>query len=221
MGSTKNRLLVEFEFVIDLDLAILKMMKEEYKNSSFIIDRLRSFNNEYRMIEMMIHRDNSNPLTALIVDGYDTSKLYDQIINEKEQLLLDKYAKPADSFGLMVTYLTHSYSAVVTILCRNSIEEQFIKSKNANMPTLVSSKADVNLDEYDVLYVKYADHLQDYGAISGKNIYIAKTKYNCEGDASIHSNVELLSNYAFSNIFHLIDIYKYVKYSPKGEEGND
>ena len=45
-----NELLVEFEFVVDLDLAIFRMIKDKYSNSEYVDQDIISMTNEYKVI---------------------------------------------------------------------------------------------------------------------------------------------------------------------------
>ena len=86
-----NNLLVEFEFLIDLDIAIYRMLKEE-SNSSLLNKDIFSLKNEYNVIERFLYREHINPLEILLnADPDDVLDLYNNLITKDLDKLL-KYA---------------------------------------------------------------------------------------------------------------------------------
>ena len=136
-----NRILVEFEFLIDLDVAIFKFIRAEYNNLKFVDQDIIKINNEDEIIKLMINRQHINPL-EIILPNVDSTNLYDDIINNHMNELL-KYAKASDIFPLMVTFLKEATSVDITVLCNSKLQEDFIKSLNNKLP-----------DKYDCTLIK-------------------------------------------------------------------
>lgn len=217
----ENRILAEFEFVIDFDMAIFRMIRDEYTNSPYVIERVKGFYNEYRILDWLIHRKCRNPL-ELIMPDLDTNTLYKQLTEDKEKYLLEKYGMVADTFYLMVTYIEQSYSADVTIWCKNQIEAGYIKNKNSKISVLIcENRADIDLNNYDVIYMKFFTSALEYNKLEGKHIYIAYARYNTDENGLIDK--ELVAKFAKLNIIHLIDLYRKVKYRnfKKGEDEDE
>lgn len=215
-----NELLVEFESLIDLDLAMYKFIRDKYSNSEYVDQKFINEKDEMAVIYALLNRKHINPL-EIILPGLDTTNLYLDIINNHYEELLS-YATAYDTFGLMITFLNNASSVGITVWCKSKLEESFIKKLNPILNTIViPNRRDIVLSKYTVMYVKYIAYLAEYNTIKGKHIYIAAAKYNMEEDKDMVSTLCCL--YSDVNIFHLIDLYTLIKYRylKKGNENDE
>lgn len=210
-----NELLVEFEFVVDLDLALYKFIKDNYSSSKYVNELFMKMNNEEAIIYNLLNRKNINPLN-LIMPGYDVDGLYNEIMTNKYEDLLS-YASTYDTFPLMVTFLKSASSVDLDIWCRSKLESDFIKSLNSKVDTIIVPKReDININKYSALYVKYIPSLNEYKNLNGKHIYIPAAKWNMDREKNIVS-MECVP-FSGTNVIHLIDLYKRVKFRYRKED---
>lgn len=206
-----NNILVEFEFLIDLDLAIYRMLKQE-SNSNLLNKKIFSMTNEYDVIEQMLYREHINPLEILLnASADDVLNLYEDLVTKDLDKLL-KYAPAYETFALMITYLNYASSISITVLCENKLQEQFIKKLNNRLPTIVvPSREVINLDDYNIIYTKYFANILKYGSFGGKHIYIANAAYNFEKEIYVPT-MEVSGIYSQTNVIHAMDLYRNIKY---------
>lgn len=215
-----NELLVEFEFIIDLDLAMYKYIRSNFSSSPYVDKEFINEKDEKAVIYKLLNRKHINPL-EIILPGHETTEMYFEIMNKHYEELLS-YAKAYDTFGLMITFLGNASSVSIDILCKSELEASFIKQLNPNLNTIVKqNKANVLLNKYTALYVKYLANLFEYDidSIIGKHIYFSAAKYNMEEDKDMIS--EICWVFADVNIFHLIDLYTMVKYRYERKEDEE
>lgn len=210
-----NKILAEFEFLVDLDMAIFKYIKEEFNNPQYVNQGIINLNDENEIIKLMLYRDNIDPLVDLLPEC-DTLPLYKDIMDNKMEDLL-KYAKVSDIFCLMVTFLREATSISIDILCESQAQSDFIKSLNPELNTIIKSRQNVPVDNYDIFYIKNYPNVLLYPPLRGKHIYIAYAKYNMEPK----KNVPLLSVSVLCadiNIVHSIDLYTKIKYEKEKKD---
>ena len=211
-----NELLVEFEFLIDLDMALFKLIKEKYNNKDLVKQDIISINDETEIIQLMLNRKHINVLDVLFNTDKDTNKLFlDFINNHKTELF--KYAKAYDTFGLMVTFLKEASSVSITVLCRDELEADFIKKLNPKLETIIANSKELDISKYTVLYIKYYQNILLYNNIGGKHIYVPFAGFNMDETNPSVLSLEISKIIANSNIVHTIDLYTNIKYNYKGE----
>jgi hypothetical protein len=211
-----NELLVEFEFLVDLDLAMYKFIKAKYSNSEYVDQDFIHLSDEREIIYRLLNRKHINPLEIIMPDIESTNLYYDILNNHYEELL--SYATAYDTFGLMISYLNNASSVAITVWCKSDTESDFIKSLNPNLETIViPNRRDIVLAKYTVLYVKYIAYIAEYINVAGKHIFIPAAKYNMEEDKDMVSSLCCL--YSDVNIIHLIDLYTKIKYRYQRKEG--
>lgn len=214
--SKYNTLLVEFDFLVDIDLAIWRYLKEKYSKSKYIDRDIIDMNDEQLVAKILLARHQSNVL-EILMPKYDTINLFKELTNDNEEELL-KYATVYDTFGLMVTYLNAESKAIdVNILCRNKIESDYIISLNPIFKdkTIIGSRFKQDLSKYTVIYVKHFAYCLEYMTtemLHGKNIYISYAGFNMEPDKPC-ANIALTKLFSDTNRILTIDMYKDIKYT--------
>ena len=209
MERAYNRILVEFDMLIDLDLAIFKYIKDKYNNPDYVDQNIIKMNDEKQIIQMMLNRQCINPLEILIPD-MEVLELYHDIMNNHMDELL-QYAKASDLFGLMITFLREASSLEITVLCKSQLESDFIKSLNNRLNTVVyKNYKNVPVNTYTILYIKYYPSVLEYNTIEGKHIYISNARYNMEPDSNMPT-IAISGLVGDVNIIHMIDMYKDIK----------
>ena len=205
-----NTLLVEFDFLVDLDLAMFKYIRNNFYESEYVNHKLLSLRNEKQVIHELLYREHINPLEILI-PGEDTTNIYYSLLNDKYIELL-KYSSMYDTFGLMITFLKEASSVSIDVLCKNELESKFIKAFNDDLSTVVfKTKREINLTPYTALYIKYFVNITEYTNVRGKHIYIPAARYNMQDGEDV-VDVNMLKLYGDVNEVHLIDLYKDVKF---------
>ena len=209
MERAYNRILVEFDMLIDLDLAIFKYIKDKYNNPNYVDQNIIKMHDERQIIQMMLNRQCINPLEILIPD-MEVLELYHDIMNNHIDELL-QYAKASDLFGLMITFLREASSLEITVLCKSQLESDFIKSLNNRLNTVVyKNYKNVPVNTYTILYIKYYPSVLEYNTIEGKHIYISNARYNMEPDSNMPT-IAISGLVGDVNIIHMIDMYKDIK----------
>jgi hypothetical protein len=212
-----NELLVEFESIIDLDLAIFRYISEKYPNSEYVDREFIKEKNIKTIINKLLNRNHINPL-EVIMPGVETTNLYLNLMENHYEELLER-ATPCNLFGLMITFLNNASSVGITIWCKSKLEEDFIKKLNPILNTIViPNRKDVDISRYTCLYVKYVPYLAEYPTIEGKHIYIANANYNMDEENDTVSPLCLL--FSDVNLIHMIDLYTDIKYIHLRKEGN-
>ena len=209
MERAYNRILVEFDMLIDLDLAIFKYIKDKYNNPNYVDQNIIKMHDERQIIQMMLNRQCINPLEILIPD-MEVLELYHDIMNNHMDELL-QYAKASDLFGLMITFLREASSLEITVLCKSQLESDFIKSLNNRLNTVVyKNYKNVPVNTYTILYIKYYPSVLEYNTIEGKHIYISNARYNMEPESNMPT-IAISGLVGDVNIIHMIDMYKDIK----------
>ncbi len=219
-----NTLLVEFEFIIDLDMGLFKYIRENFYSSDYVNKPIIAIGDEYQIIDLMLNRYTENPLPILFNPNIETETIYNELLNTPERYVeILKRSRAYDTFGLMVTMMKNLSSVDIDILCKNKIEEEYIHKLNSKLHTVVyEDKFDIDLQPYTVMYVKYFSNLLDYDIeqIKGKHIFIASALYNMDPDDDSYVNINLTMMFSDINIIHLIDLYRGVKFRIAHDEEN-
>lgn len=214
----KNELLVEFDFLVDLDMALFRYIQENYSNSKYVDQRIINIKNEYKILELLLLRKHINPL-EIIMPKVETIDLYNHLHSAHEKELLEHYMFH-DTYYLMGTYILNATATRITVLCKNKLEEDFIKQHNKYLRTIVCSRSNVNLDLYTAIYMKHFIFAMEYKNLKGKHIYIANAAYNMDEDTDcINGTLSIL--FGDVNTVKLIDLYTKVKYQTIKEKYYD
>lgn len=209
----RNTILAEFDFIIDLDLAMIKFIRDNYNNPEYVNQDIINITDDNVLIYKLLHRATTNPLDLLFNSDIDPTNLYYEILNNDK--LLD-YATPADTFGLLITFLREATFIDITVLCKNQVQSDFINKLNSNLKTIIASdKKSINLDKYTVVYLKYYANSIEYNNINGKHIYIANARYNMDEENPKEPKYVISNLIADTNIIHTMDLYTKIKYTGK------
>lgn len=216
-----NSLLVDFEMVVDLDLAMFKLIREKYNNPEYVDQAFIHMNDEKEIIRRLMYRKHINPL-EIIMPNVDSTKLYNQFRYDKLDELL-QYANATDIFGLMITLIKEASSVDITILCENKLEEEFLHKLNHNIniygiKTIVKEPANVITKLYSAIYIKYLSKLFLFKKPQGCYIYLANAGYNIGKD---FKNADLLLYYIDINIIKCVDLYRSINYQYKEGDKNE
>lgn len=205
-----NELLVDFDIIVDLDLAMYRLIRSKYKDAPYVNKEVISLDSEYDAIHTLLNRESVNPL-EVIMPNYDTSKLYKKLISDKKTLL--RYAKPSDVMYLLNTFTINASSISITIHCNDSDElDYFIaisKVLNMHYTIITGDRKNIDLSGFTSIYAKNLIDLIKFNNLEGKNLYIANTAYN---SVNIKDNAKTISLLANANEIKLIDMYKDAKY---------
>ena len=208
-----NKLLVDFDFIVDLDLAMVKFVKENYYSSQYVSkDILNKTEDELKNI--LVNRKYINPLELIFTDS-DSTDLYFELTTEKINFLL-KYATIYDSYLLLITLRNNASLLEITIHCNNKYEEEYIKSLNGNFNILTCNTKDIDVNKYNIFYIKYLAQIIQYPHLEGKHIYVANARYNMEdGKDILNTNLSIL--FGDVNLMHSMDLYVDFKYELQQE----
>lgn len=184
MEATKygNNILAEFDSLIDVNYGVLRLVQIKYNNEEYIKKHILDADS-YVLRCLLLQRKDYNPLYIALKDEYidNAEDLYNEIIeNEYKDVL--KYTIPNSLFELMKMYRQTDGVINVTVLCKNEIQEQYIKQLNKDMPVFVGNYEDINTDKYDSYFVDYYPNILKFGnkEFEAKSIFIPKYAYNLD-----------------------------------------
>ena len=174
--STSN--ILEFESVMDVDLAIVQFMVNKYAKSKYIRPNVIKASSENVLKNLLLYRENVNPLTIVLKEDYidsaddmlkDLNKTY-----EKEILEL---AKPNDVFRYVKNMEETDGIIINTINCRNTQQKQLINTIDKDIRTCVDK---FDISDYSCLFIKDICTIPFYRNLGGKYIFILNCKYNLD-----------------------------------------
>lgn len=199
----KNHILVDFNMLFDLDLAIiLFLIKKSTNNEYFNKDILNG--TSYFLKYSLISRLDPNPLTILIDKEHKDSciNLYNEIINSSLNEVFS-YMEKAPLFFVFNEFTElNGYKIIVN--CINDIEQEYCKKICKFQTTVLNT----NAENVSTLYIYNSKNLIKYKNIHGKTIYVSKQGFNTfNGDIKNNTLNEILLLLSKTNKILYIDKY--------------
>lgn len=200
-----NSILVDFDSLIDTDLGLLRLIKNEYNNPKYL-DSDYLNNVEYNvLVYSLVKRENENPLTLVVKDNY-----IDSIEELRNQFFRDDYKKILKQSGetnlvSLIKQYIYSNQIDVTVLCKNKEEEAIIKNIYDKIKIIVENNySNISIDKYDCLFFKKAKDLLKLKNVKVKNIYICNYNFNLQKNSDKLIDLEGLEEV---NEIYIIDAY--------------
>ena len=216
-----NRVLYEFQAVIDIDIGIAQLMNEEYNNPEFVNTKMLGLSlQEYKAI--FLNRIYENPLMGFLKRDFWSeadSLRKDQMIENPEVYNRILTASPGTAILLMIESIAKEASAGLssTILCRNETEVQFVEDHIKSAKAVLSDDfyfTNFDVSDYDTIFVKSIRTPSMFANMEGKNLYVLKYRFNMDESAKTTLDKSYCKRYALSaNEIYLIDVYNNMDYS--------
>lgn len=197
-----NKVLVDFEIIMDLDLATVYYLITSCKSPDVLNPVIGIADSLSAIRNMLLFRKTRNPLEVCIKEEYKDSidSVYKDLMNEYEEEIL-KLTRPNDLFNYFYMLSKTDNLVNITVNCRTELQKDMF---NKFISTLTTSVNERDLEEYDTLYLKYSDDIVEYKNIEKKKIYLANALYNLEAGL-FKKSILLISDH---NIINTIDLYK-------------
>lgn len=201
-----NNALIDFDSIVDTDLAILRLVQIKYANEKYMKRNILHADDYLLKCELLLRKD-PNPLSIVFKEEYQSSAkdvFEDLITNHYDEIL--EHSDPTAIFGLMQTYKKTSGVIRCTVLCKNSHQEQYIKSIDKEIVTTISN-GNINVKPYDSIFIKNYATALTFDNLEGKSIFVSNYSFNLEDNKR---TVMLLSISVFVtdvNKVYLIDPY--------------
>lgn len=216
------KVILDSEIILNTDIGVINLINKVFNdNEVFDMNKINKMSSDILiMAEIIITRTTINPLSIIIRDDYldKIDTIYTELIrnNLEDIVKLSKYT----AVKRLVDILILNNNLQPTILCRNKEIQGFFKKEFHKVPTIINQDYDIDISDYDAIYVdKYKDIL-NFKNLYGKNIYISNARYNLEQDLNTPlMEVSLEINNA--NKINIIDIYYLNKNNAQFEEETD
>lgn len=208
----KNRVIVTSDMILDIDFGLIKNIAREYNNPQYF-ENLDIADNNLKLKYTLFYRKECNPLSVFIKDEYKTEidNLYKQFIEQDYHKILLECEKNevgiTDIKDLVNTY-TMTKLIEVVVICKNLQEQQLI-NKLCKCNTIISSNyKEINLEEYDSIFINHLKDLLLFKNVECKNIFMSNCAYNFSDFEKNIPLIDISSTFGKSNKISAIDIYK-------------
>lgn len=174
-------ILTDFNAIIDVDLAILKMIQDKYNNPQYIDQNIMCLS-LHDVKEALLNRDNENPLSICIHDNDVAKSVYEDILNNNiEEAMSDRYRTPTGVLKLMMTLINNG-GYCIKILCRDEFQKSIIEKYSDKLnPIIEPDLSKVDLKEYSIFFFKSASKVMAFGKpFINKHIFLCDYKFNSD-----------------------------------------
>lgn len=197
--------LIEYEVIMDVDLAIVKAILEKIQNKAIYNPIVLRCHNSINPIKnLLLFRRDKNPLSVILSSKYkDSCGTILKELEDKYSEMIVKNTSPNDIFFYVNLMEMNSQYISNTILCKTKSQEEKIKKLIPTITTTLDPHQDMK--NYDCLFVKYADNFFNYTGLQGKHLYLYNAAFNLGEKYELPETVVLLSK---TNKIRTIDPYK-------------
>ena len=216
------KVLILFDTLVDTDYGLFKVFKKEYSKNEYVNKLLIDSINDTNIFDFLNSRKEETILNILLKEIYRNSsnKIYNEIMTTNYIKVLEE-SSVTNINTLMNNYIA-SGLIDITILCKNKIEEQTVKSKIKNINTITSNDFSmIDISEFGSIFVKnIKDLIQFKKYLDGKQVYLSNYPFNFEGGVDertvpLMSVMSQLGNPHFE--MNVVDVYTIDdKYKIKG-----
>lgn len=208
-----NRLLVDFSMIYDTDFGLLKLISKEFNNPMYFdIEYLNSVDDDLLRLEL-INMEKDDPLDIILTDKEVNKEfLYDQFYSSHYEEIINL------SSNTNLLYLLNNYketgTAEITILCKNELEEHFIRINNPsfNVFMIKDDFCENDLKKFDTIYIKSIYSISKLEPFEAKNILISNHRYNFEDYENLIPKMDIVSSWIYCNKLFVVDIYNNIKF---------
>jgi hypothetical protein len=179
-----NQILVDFDAMVDIDIGIYKYLFENYKGSKFFNYGFNNIRDENVFYDLALYRKDINPISEILnpdtMNEDDANTLLQDIISNREAYdYIINNSPITDVYGLMEVYRTTESGINVTVICRGSVEVDFLNKHSPKLfKTIVRPREEIDTDQYNAYFVKYFLSVIQYKKFSGNQIYILEYPFN-------------------------------------------
>lgn len=206
------KILLPFETVIDIDIGLWNIIKYQYNNHAFFLERLINTSEANQKYFMMV-RDNRNPLLTLLTEPSEelADDFYSQFMEQEYDNILE--LSPNTDICKMLDSMKRDKSSIIraTILCKDEKQKHIIETRNIQHDSIIISDYNrVSLKDYGTIFVKDIKDLDKYRIVEGKTIYVANYGFNILMDPDKVNPlipIEVLEKYGNTNEFYIYSVY--------------
>lgn len=220
----ENNLLVEAELLYDIDLGLIRYIRDNLADPAFFDTDILALPDE-SIIGLLQLREDQNPLSIIFnedIDKESQDNIYKEIMQQYGKIIYEEYTESTPIVDFISLCIRTNSVNKISVICDTHIydlSDEICKTISDSFNNKISVKykesKDVKfpLDEYDALYLKYAYNIIHYDKIESKNIYVADLHCNLDSDLLEHGEripkPEVFFSFAEENEFRLISMYEY------------
>lgn len=189
MAEYSTSLIIEFDALFDIDFGKVDFIRQPENRLPGLSKEIIGADNYF--LRCMLYTNTKRDVPGLI--GVDPELYYTTFENRPNYRKALERAPKTVILELCKLYLQTNGIINTTILCKNPMEEHFIKQSNPNLRTIIG-KYDVNLNLFDVICVnQYVDIIKylDHATFAGKEIIIPEYWYNMDTADRTKPNMEV------------------------------
>lgn len=184
--SIVNSVVFDFDSLVDYKIGIVRTLQKNMKEANGV--------NHWYLTHSTIDDlkiDRINSIEDIVYKSLDGSRK-EQYIEFTEYMLSSEYEAdcymngvPTKLFTLLHTYMKTS-AIMVDVLCRNELQKHFIETmlKHKSPNIMISSRADMNMDKYGVIYLGYFKHILELPEFGLKHFVVPAYRENFEDENS-------------------------------------
>lgn len=213
MSEYSTNVLIDFDCLFDIDFGKIRhlanIVKEDPDNILFT--ELNNFvlKADNYMLRYFIYTSIIRDMPYLLNIDKDA---YNSIFNDRPTYRKALELSPKTTiFGLMEVYIETGGVVACTVLCKNPLEEHFIKRISPKARTIVGDCANVNINMYDVFYINnFLDIIKflEHNKFGGKEIIIPDYWFNMDPDDHKKPNMDVSLIISATNKIKTICPYK-------------
>jgi hypothetical protein len=219
MSAYGNNVLITFNMIMDIDIGLLHLIKEEYNDPSVFNNDVLNLNDRH-LAGLIRENETSNPIDLILLDKdkEQSDSFYNEFISNKYDKILEY--SPYTTFVNMIKAFIDSEGVIkVNILCSNKSEEEIVKKVMSDChPSYykiitTDDWSSVDLKYYDTMYIKYTEDLLRFNNVMGKNLMVCDYRCNLEESEYQKKNkipkLEISAPFSVNNEFYNITLYAY------------
>lgn len=187
-NSGIERILVEFEMLVDVDFGVIKTIANYY-HTEYFSTCLLDADDENIWLGLIHDNLTTNPVECVMNPDIDDAEDFYECLMQEEEMLVYSQACMTNLYDMLIASIGTNGLVEVTILCKNDTQKQIVEgifpwiNNNQYMSIEVQDYDPNNPDQklfsvapYSSLFVRHADYLLNrYTNLDGKSVYL----YEC------------------------------------------
>lgn len=177
--------LFDFQSICDTDLGLYRLIKEDYYDRSVFDNNLFDSSDERFIKTVLLCRKQFNPLFIFCkknaLSDKEMDDIYEEFLNKEYDRILE-LSTPTTIMNIASMSIKTNKIVNATILCATNKEKEWVNKYNHKLKCIISDYKDVDLNNYDALYIKdiYTLLLYNRQYMKNKNIIFPRYLFNLE-----------------------------------------